>query len=46
MSIYGGSLADLYELQEREIIWPFFALSPLLGKFSLEELSVTTGDEG
>lgn len=32
MSIYGGSLADLFEIHEREKIWPYFALSPLLGK--------------
>jgi DHA1 family multidrug resistance protein-like MFS transporter len=31
MSIYGGSLADLYETEERAKVWPWFALSPLLG---------------
>ncbi|THX49569.1 MFS general substrate transporter [Aureobasidium pullulans] len=30
LSIYGGSLADLYTTEEREKLWPFFALSPLL----------------
>lgn len=32
MTIYGGSLADMYEKEDRAKIWPFFALSPLLGK--------------
>lgn len=31
MSIYGGSLADMFETESRALIWPFFALSPLLG---------------
>lgn len=31
MSIYGGSLADMFETDIRAKIWPFFALSPLLG---------------
>ena len=31
MSIYGGSMADLFEPEERASIWPVFALSPLLG---------------
>ncbi|KPI35336.1 putative transporter [Cyphellophora attinorum] len=31
MSIYGGSLADLFETETRSLIWPIFALSPLLG---------------
>ncbi|KAK5071782.1 hypothetical protein LTR64_004441 [Lithohypha guttulata] len=31
MAIYGGSLADLFEREERASVWPFFALSPLLG---------------
>ncbi|KAI4722899.1 MFS general substrate transporter [Aureobasidium sp. EXF-10727] len=30
LSIYGGSLADLYNPEERNKIWPVFALSPLL----------------
>lgn len=32
MSIYGGSLADLFDVHERAWLWPFFALSPLLGE--------------
>lgn len=32
MSIYGGTLADMFEPKERASVWPFFALSPLLGK--------------
>jgi MFS transporter, DHA1 family, multidrug resistance protein len=31
MSIYGGSLADLFDTKTRSTIWPVFALSPLLG---------------
>lgn len=31
MSIYGGSLADMFDTRTRALIWPFFALSPLLG---------------
>lgn len=31
MSIYGGSLADMFETDTRALIWPFFALAPLLG---------------
>lgn len=31
MSIYGGSLADMFEPEVRAVVWPFFALSPLLG---------------
>ncbi|CZT18455.1 related to multidrug efflux pump [Ramularia collo-cygni] len=31
MSIYGGSLADMFETKTRALIWPFFALAPLLG---------------
>ncbi|KAH0282034.1 MFS general substrate transporter [Aureobasidium namibiae CBS 147.97] len=30
LSIYGGSLADLYDNGDRDRIWPLFALSPLL----------------
>jgi len=30
LSIYGGSLADLYDDGERNRIWPLFAMSPLL----------------
>lgn len=30
LSIYGGSLADLYKNEDRDRIWPVFALSPLL----------------
>ncbi|KAI5202562.1 MFS general substrate transporter [Aureobasidium subglaciale] len=30
LSIYGGSLADLYEEEDRQKLWPVFALSPLL----------------
>ncbi|KAI4733780.1 MFS general substrate transporter [Aureobasidium sp. EXF-12298] len=30
LSIYGGSLADLYTTEERNKVWPVFALSPLL----------------
>ncbi|KAI5246394.1 MFS general substrate transporter [Aureobasidium subglaciale] len=30
LSIYGGSLADLYEEGDRQRLWPVFALSPLL----------------
>lgn len=30
LSIYGGSLADLWNMKERENLWPVFALSPLL----------------
>ena len=31
MSIYGGSLADMFDPDVRAVVWPFFALSPLLG---------------
>lgn len=31
MSIYGGSLADMFATETRALIWPFFALAPLLG---------------
>ncbi len=31
MSTYGGSMADMLEPKDRALIWPFFALSPLLG---------------
>ncbi|KAF2764341.1 MFS general substrate transporter, partial [Teratosphaeria nubilosa] len=31
LSIYGGSLADLFDNEERRSVWPSFALSPLLG---------------
>jgi DHA1 family multidrug resistance protein-like MFS transporter len=30
LSIYGGSLADMWDNEERNKIWPVFALSPLL----------------
>lgn len=30
LSIYGGSLADMYSIEERQRVWPIFALSPLL----------------
>jgi DHA1 family multidrug resistance protein-like MFS transporter len=30
LSIYGGSLADIFETHERQKLWPIFALSPLL----------------
>lgn len=36
LSLYGGSMADLYEEKLRAVIWPSFALSPLLGKSSAE----------
>jgi len=32
LTIYGGSLADMYDNVERSLVWPFFALSPILGK--------------
>lgn len=32
MSIYGGSLADMFDVSDRALVWPVFALSPLLGK--------------
>lgn len=31
MSIYGGSLADMFDVDDRACVWPIFALSPLLG---------------
>lgn len=31
LSIYGGTLADLFTTRERSYVWPYFALSPLLG---------------
>jgi DHA1 family multidrug resistance protein-like MFS transporter len=31
LSIYGGSLADLFDNKERRAVWPVFATSPLLG---------------
>lgn len=31
MSIYGGSLADMFDEDDRAWVWPVFALSPLLG---------------
>ncbi|KAH9827869.1 MFS general substrate transporter [Teratosphaeria destructans] len=31
VSIYGGTLADLFDNEERRSVWPSFALSPLLG---------------
>lgn len=35
LSMYGGSLADLFSPTERATIWPVFALSPLLGESSM-----------
>lgn len=32
LSMYGGSLADLWTPEERGVVWPVFALSPVLGK--------------
>lgn len=32
MSIYGGSLADMFNVDDRALVWPVFSLSPLLGK--------------
>lgn len=31
MSIFGGSLADMFSQDDRALVWPFFSLSPLLG---------------
>lgn len=31
LAIYGGSLSDLWTPEERSIVWPIFALSPVLG---------------
>lgn len=31
LSLYGGTLADLFTPKERSYAWPYFALSPLLG---------------
>lgn len=31
MSIYGGSLADMFDVDDRAMVWPIFALSPLIG---------------
>lgn len=31
MTIYGGSLADMYNNAQRSLVWPLFALSPILG---------------
>ena len=31
LSLYGGTLADLFTPRERSYAWPYFALSPLLG---------------
>lgn len=33
LTIYGGSLADMYDNVERSLIWLFFALSPILGAY-------------
>lgn len=33
MSIYGGSLADMFDVDDRALVWPVFALSPLLGTY-------------
>lgn len=35
MSIYGGSLADMFDVDDRALIWPVFSLSPLLGMYYL-----------
>lgn len=35
MSIYGGSLADMFDIDDRALVWPFFALSPLIGMYCL-----------
>jgi len=32
MTIYGGSLADMYTDVERSLLWPIFALAPILGQ--------------
>jgi MFS family permease len=32
LTIYGGSLADMYDDRERSLIWPLFATSPILGR--------------
>ncbi|CAK3963414.1 MFS general substrate transporter [Lecanosticta acicola] len=34
LSIYGGSLADMFDKHQRRSIWPVFALAPLLGPLS------------
>lgn len=31
MSIFGGSLADMYDDNDRALVWPIFSLAPLLG---------------
>lgn len=31
LTIYGGSLADMWDDDERSLVWPLFATSPLLG---------------
>lgn len=31
MTIYGGSLADMFSNAERSLVWPLFALGPILG---------------
>lgn len=31
LSIYGGTLADLFDYKARRAVWPVFSISPLLG---------------
>lgn len=40
LSMYGGSLADLFNPTERATVWPVFALSPLLGQSRLSIFAV------
>lgn len=42
MSIYGGSLADMFDLDDRALVWPVFALSPLLGMCNFQACDKTT----
>lgn len=32
MSIFGGSLSDMFVEDERALVWPFFAVAPIMGK--------------
>lgn len=34
LTIYGGSLADMWSDSERSLMWPLFATSPLLGMYA------------
>ena len=43
LTIYGGSLADMFTNAERSIVWPIFALSPILG-MSLVSKDYTISD--